>query len=1090
MSIATAQSDTTTPDGNTDQSDALKRQEKLYDPLIQALEDNSRRQGIEVDQTAVATNSSPNPLSEGLQDAMLASSARAIVDALQADIRNVTDPVAFMTSAKKTKTSLNKNAGNFDLAIQDLNNEDGFYEQAKKKCTDLHDTLKHQLSMIGPSEVRGYNNLIQLMADYRDVYQSFQELGNISKNHSKSGERTLQIKAQLGLTGASLKNVPESLLDAGVKSSIDRCITEMLMFTEAWKSAAGTGNAGNNMAKLFLQTTERARSQLNAYDLLDDRNNADTTGTSSFKISKETGHTIHDADEAKQRMDEQGGVMAVAMKSYHGDIRQDMLRELQMKAVLERLKNGEFSDEEACVKAFKQTIGSGGTSDRYQGKLEEEARGHWRAYTAGNESTLEKGRLDRADGDYTNGKSHVNKVDPALSTAKKSAKSSKDNLRDYSNLSEKEKSTLLKGNTLSAQERARLEMDQKNADLAYSNALRFKGIAEQELKAAKTLFASGEANMAAALTHHNTALQNLAQARLHASHIGNTKDRALSVGLHELNGKIQQVESSLAANDEIRKQLKTKRLELEQLIKSRTRSVMAYNPARLKVPQPEIIMNGKKLENMTYAKTAIDLTGPAWGVFWWMGGAEGELSRTASVGENGAEDWTKAGIKIYAGLKANLWLVEAGVKVSGSLEAKKKNCDPNPLIAIPDVLISGAEEIGRWAYANWYNLGSMATELNTIMNVTNQVGGSVYDKLIQDIVNQAGTGDSIDQLAGAVTKADKEMRQLHSGLKGSLREFYSSGKGKTKIDPTAIEQMANEAVPLNDLTASLRNVLKATESSEPVARLSADKSQLSKHISKTQKDAVSEIKKVDPGQNNPDVQFEAGVGIEGFVGSSFGGSANLSFSAAKVWSVKDGDGDAFDYSMHEKTVYTGQLSVPMKSGASLTIKLTGEPKGEKDGGGWEFGLEADVPISHSDEDQVDGKEIVENMRDFFEGQSTGPAHPDMAQKWIKSLPKKLSKQLLADGGLESLYTVNQTSTTFIKVGGSMLLDKDWAMKKWAVKFGVFQKLERSSKMGSLSVEKGNITTFTSEDAKQSPKKKTKAERDKEEALRKKLSGPD
>ena len=228
------------------------------------------------------------------------------------------------------------------------------------------------------------------------------------------------------------------------------------------------------------------------------------------------------------------------------------------------------------------------------------------------------------------------------------------------------------------------------------------------------------------------------------------------------------------------------------------------------------------------------------------------------------------------------------------------------------------------------------------------------------------------------------------------------------------------------------------------------------------------------------------MGIEGFVGADFGGKASLSFSAAKVWSVKDGDGDSFDYSMHEKTVYTGKLSVPMKSG-TLSIQLTGEPKGAEDGGGWEFGLEADVPISHSDEDQVDGNEIVQNMREFFEGQSTGPAHPDMAQKWIEALPKKMSDSLLADGGLESLYEVNQSSTTFIKVGGSMLLDKDWAVKKWAVKFGVFQKLERSSKMGSLSVEKGNITTFTSEDADKSPKKKkTKAERDKQEEIRKRL----
>lgn len=1047
-----------------------RRDDALLDPLIRTLDDPMQAEDREAIRGGTERTQQGSPSGDGPPEQ---PSAKQLVDALKDDILKVTDPVAFMTSAKETRSGLNKNQGNFDIAIRSLNDSAGFYEQAKQECLSLRDQLKVNVSNVSIVELRGYSNLIQLMTDYHDVYKAFQEFGNIAVWDSESEQRNELIKQQLSVTQESLNAVPEALLDASAIGSIARCITEMLLFVDAWKSVSQQdgNNASKNMAKLFLQTNERARAQLNAYGMLTERNDADATGTKDFKIYGEDGYTIHDKEEAKARMNEQGGVMGTALKSYQGTIRQDMLREAQMKDVLTRLYAGEFATEQDCIAAFKASVGGGGTSDRYQAKLEKQAKMHFGTYTAQHLADAETGAHEQARQDFENSGEHLGRVDPAMHHAKRNAKDSGDNLKDYSKLNAKEKAALLKNPNTSEQERARLEMDQKAADAAYGNALRFKDIAERELKKAKELAGQGDASMALALEYHSRALQNIAQAKMHAAHTGETTDRALNVSLQEFDRKVAQVEDVLAANDIDRTTLLAARQELDQLITRHTSNLEDYNPAQLKVPAPEfkgLMGKGQKLENTTYAKTAIDLTGPAWGVFWWMGGAEGELSRTFSADEKGGEDWTKAAIKIYAGLKANLWLVEAGVKISGMFEAQKKGCDPNPLLALPDVLFSGVEEMGRWAYADWYDLSSMGTKMNSIMGVTKQVGDSVYDTLIAKIAAQAGTGDSISQLASAITKASTQMQQLHAGLQMSLTSLYSSGKGATQIDAKAIEMMADEAIPINPLVASLQNLHNLPDTqdfSEPISRLNADKLLLSGNISKTQASAVADLNKVDPGRNNPDVKFEAGAGVEGFVGGSIGKSAGVKFSAEKVWSFKDGEGESFDFAMQEKTLYTGEASINLSSGSSVTIKLTGEPKDAKDGGGWEIGLEADVPISHSDEETVDGSEIVQNMREFFEGQSTGLANPAMVEDWIKSLPSKLAGELQqeGEGGLESMFEVTQSSTTFIKIGGSFHLASDSKVKKWAVKFGMFQKLERGSKMGSISVEKGNITTFSSED---------------------------
>lgn len=1068
------ETDVETTTNNTDGGSTRSREEVLLDPLMRAAP------GMTKPTTGTDDPPDVSNLTGGLKLALGGDgdTAQSIADTLRPRLKKVTDPVAFMTSAKLDgRGRIQYGEGNYDKAIADLGSEDGFYEQAKAECDSLIAEMTAALvsGTVSRAESTGFNNMITFVEQYKALYESLQVTGNVYVWNKKAGEATEAVKSQIGSAQNALKMIPDHLV-GDARGSIERCLTEMLLFAESWQTVSANAeetNASTNMAKLYLQTNERYRNQLNAYGMLDERG-GDSTGTANKRLSEETGHTISDRDRAEERADEQGGWMAVALKSYGMEPEQERLRDIQMQKLLVRLKAGEFTTQEEYVTAFQQEIGGGATSRQYMAKLREQALGFWNAHQGSNEASAEASSYKSAGQKLGQIDGTVNRLDRATDRRDDLAKTREDNVGGYSDMSSSTKKELEESGKLSEQEVARLNMDQAASDKAYDNAQRFQTIAKRELDLARTLLQGADDDIAEGIDHHTRALQYIAQAKLHAGYVRDSKDAALQRGLSALDSEIVSVEQTLKANQEVYKQLVAKRQQLSALIDARVDKVEGYNPEKLKVPQPSVTMGGKKLENETYAKVQIDLTGPAFGVFWWLGGVEGQLSNTTSIDEKGLDNWTKASLKVTAGLKANLWLVEAGVKVSGFFEAQKKGV--NGLI---DTLVAGTEELGRWAYAYWYDLGSMSQEISTVMNTAQKVGEYNYTQL----QNEAASVGSVAALGSAITTADGRMRTLHSGLQDSLASVYDNGPGETKIEDSAVETMADQAVPLDDILASFQNIQKAADLTEVQEALIADSKTLSGHISKTRNEAVSDVKAVDPGQNNPDVKFTAGVGIEGFVGSNLDAGPNLSFSAAAVWKISDGDGEGFDYSIQNEVSLTAKADFPMKNGANLTFQVKGVPKAEKDGGGWEIEVETDIPIKNTEHD-VEGDEVMKVLQEICEEEAANVVVDP--KTFVQSLPNKFG------GGIvdwlskrkdptdpDNAFGLEKVSSTYIKVGGGFHIGSGGDVKKWAVKFGLFSKLEKKSKFGSAAYEAGNITTFTSEDAKKQAEDQKKLAQQKE-----------
>ena len=64
------------------------------------------------------------------------------------------------------------------------------------------------------------------------------------------------------------------------------------------------------------------------------------------------------------------------------------------------------------------------------------------------------------------------------------------------------------------------------------------------------------------------------------------------------------------------------------------------------------------------------------------------------------------------------------MKVSGFFEAQKKDA-----LSLGDAVESGAQELGRWGYAWYYDLGAMSTKVAGPMDNAIQSGKRAYDNL-------------------------------------------------------------------------------------------------------------------------------------------------------------------------------------------------------------------------------------------------------------------------------------------------------------------------------------------------------------------------
>jgi hypothetical protein len=1075
----------------------------IEDPMIEPLEKSSSGSATK---PRDPPDNSKNPLSLGLGLAFDETGTAALDTKLEQwrpRILKVTDPVAFMTSGTEKSSS-----GSYDKAINDRKSADGFYELAKSECalliSEIEGAAGGELTAAQRSEL---SNLTAFLASYAALYGKLQTTGT-SSSADKRAEMTGTVQGALITAQGLLSEISDDVLGGGT-ARIEQSLGEISLFVASW-STISSGSEHNNASSLmwasFLQTMERYRNILNNYDKLEARG-GDTTKTSKMAMRREDGSTIVDGDEADKQAGERGGYMAEALRSYNFYAADAAKYVEQLKAIMAKLKAGEYETEEQCVAAFRAAVGSGGASELFYKNLDEVAKGKWSTYQTSIEAKLSKADYTESGKNQDKAAQHIGNVDKISKDRDQSAKSREDNLaylgmdqagRDllyerYINgeidvvqldvadkiamrdrmlkeqfVAEQEeiaaqkeresdpfyiapavaestavyqapikmlhqgpsKDEIVDG-LFSDQESSYMQMDKTGTEEAYDQALKFQKLAQDELSKAQESAQDAQAFISSGYEHAVKAQWYLAQARLHRNYIKGDHP-ALLEGISSIDGDIKVLTKTLNDNEDLRQQLLANQSSLESIIAQKTKSLGEYNPEQLKVPMPSATVNGVKLEVEKYQQVTIDLSGPAFGVFWWIGGVKGVYSQTSEIGKE--DVWHKASIEAYAGLKADLWLAEAGVKVLGFFEARKKNAD-----GLEDTIESGIEELGRWAYAWWYDLDGLSDNVAAPINMAITRGQSIYNDLL---------GTDLGQLDGKIKQGETEMMQLQQLLALGLIGAYSSDKGETGFDAGDALDVSTKIMPIEEILAGLED-LKGREGEELDQQIRSDRDWFTEGAVGARDETTKEIAKVDPGTNDKNVEFEAGVGIEGFAGFK-AGKLSVKAGYRRVYSVSDGKGDDFDYSVKKKDSFT--LSGEYKGG-KLSISVS--PQGD----GYEIGVDAAIPVASSSD--VDGSGILVELQDKMLA-SKGLSVLDWADRVDDIFRKELD--------FDDVFKTELSSKVLTKIGGKIKLTDDFDIDGGSVYLGLATLLSYGNKSIKATYEQGSKVTLKFPSAKEKKKK--------------------
>ncbi len=1029
-------------------------------------------------------------------------------------IQKVTDPVAFMTSGSEQNGKTDY-SGNYDKAISNRSSDAGFYELAKGECAVLVGEINAFIATGGlePVDAVSLSRLAGFLTSYAALYASLQDTGMSAAAAADPSKRQAladTVRAQVMATQTSFSGVPPDLL-ADISAPIENAMSEIALFVDSWStiSAASSGtNASPYMWANFLQTIERYRAILNEYDQLEARG-GDSDATAKMAIKDSDGNWAHTPAEGLKAADEQGGFMAMALRSYgmHTEHAEKYVQ--QVKGMVARVKAGEFATQEECVAEFRKVIGGGRASRLFYKQLDDMAIGHWKAFEASIEANLEKesykqAQLSQGEADehLTTAGEHIADRDMNAQTYENNAAfygmdrddiialgqqveqgnrqvinpnagkeeseeglmpfdlSSMNTKHDPSNpqdswteivIDEQSGTTTTSfyaqdtaivttsysesmreqwlyeqgQGSMSIQEHEYLEMDKEGSDGAYEKALQFQRKAQQELKAAKGSLSDAEEHLLEGADHSMLARKYIAEARLHASYV--TSDHpALLEGLSSLDQSLGEIEATLMKNAELRVKILAYQRDLEGILNDKTANIETYNPAALKVPMPEATVDGIELTSEAYSKVTIDLSGPAWWPFFWLGGVSGEYS-VASSTDAKKDGWSKAKVEAYAGIAAKLWLLEAGVKLKGFFEARKKNAD-----GLMDTVDSGIEELGRWAYAWWYDLGSIAADADDAMKMAIERTNMVYDKLDSD-------ASSPEQFEKTRATAGATFENYHAMLAWGLISAFSGKDGEMVSFKDAVE-MANSVMPLADLQEGIE-MLEGASETEAHDQIAKEKQAFTATAQSARKEAVGELALVDPGHNDPNVQFEAGVGIEGFAGLSIGKAAKVELGVSRVWYVTDGEGDEFDFDVHDKTVYKGKVTVK-----GVEVEVTGMPIAE----GWELGLDVSIPVSSSE--NVSGSDAIVKLREKVQSVDAGSL-----SSWCEGLLAVFKDS----SEVTDFFEVKTASSVVVKLGGTFKLDENYDLSFSAFKFGMATKIEHGNELVKASFEAGNMMTLES-----------------------------
>jgi hypothetical protein len=253
-------------------------------------------------------------------------------------------------------------------------------------------------------------------------------------------------------------------------------------------------------------------------------------------------------------------------------------------------------------------------------------------------------------------------------------------------------------------------------------------------------------------------------------------------------------------------------------------------------------------------------------------------------------------------------------------------------------------------------------------------------------------------------------------------------------------RMAMQVMPLDDIIAGLKALETAPEEErEDQAR--AEKAGFDGTANTAKNEAAERIAQVDPGTNDPNVKFEAGVGIEGYASiGTKSGSMKLGVSARKVWSISDGDGDSFDLGYQTKTLIKMGLKVGNISG-----ELSYEPKVD----GADIGMEIGFPIPG--DVGVDGSKVLTSLASDIASIATS-AGP---QAWLDAIKDRVGKNY----DVAELSKVKSEGKVECKIGAKVKLNNKYELTGGEVSMAIVASLGAGNKFVAVSYEQGNKVTY-------------------------------
>jgi hypothetical protein len=253
-----------------------------------------------------------------------------------------------------------------------------------------------------------------------------------------------------------------------------------------------------------------------------------------------------------------------------------------------------------------------------------------------------------------------------------------------------------------------------------------------------------------------------------------------------------------------------------------------------------------------------------------------------------------------------------------------------------------------------------------------------------------------------------------------------------------VSVMASEIIDVPDARDGF-DAIKGAQDEERSQAISENKQLFSKKAREGQNDAQVSISRMDSGTNDPNVKFEAGVGVEGYIGfGAEGGKMGTSLSARQVYYVSDGDDESFDLDVHDKTIIKAGFSVGKFQGEGTYMPLQS---------GHSIEVSVELPLAGAE--NLDASTLINNLSQAFQA-----INATSAIGCINAAGSALNNL----GGEMSQMASNGSAQAKIVIGGKLEYDNSWNRVNGEISFGIGVDLGFGSSMAKISYEKGNKVT--------------------------------